>query len=641
MLARDLQWIDLLPTAVDRAQQVSHSCFLDPPGIIDEAVQWLSDPRPYDKSLHQRAWRSCLSDLEASLTALGPALSATISGERARVLSLTRGLLGAKPTADDRRLAIAALEQLVAVLVKPSALVAAWHDLIGSVKAEDRPLATLTFRADVFLSLLRAGGRNVESTTRLISGVIADRAFSRLEILYVLGDVAPDDSQSWPTPDDAAGMSIHDRLDLCERLLAAEPAPRHHVVWVGFERAGLRLHPGVTAGSVAFYDADVIRSAVLAGRGGALALPDELFTGWLAERDIPNRPDVVLARVDLGTCVESDPPRRAASLAESVVAAAVFRTGPMSFPVWRPLSGFLHAIDGNIVTVSWFSPHAEVPGRREAYEMAGAELETLVNTSLADPTLNEHGLKRLRALRWFHDAEGLDGPARLLLDVRVLELIATTVQRTDPKWWKYIDRYWKDAWVRHIILNEVAFSIRDAARPPIMPQPDADASSRAEVNRLLADVLTPLDNHRHQVNIRQAVTILPDLTKLFSMHSWRGRRLRNVAKYTRTIAALRRWTRVKDTEWDALLARAQRCRDAFAHGGPINDRVTASGSQFAHQLAAFALSVDLEAVVEGRDVSTKHEELAGDARWWRANLRNETDVGAALEPWSPDGPTEG
>jgi hypothetical protein len=106
----------------------------------------------------------------------------------------------------------------------------------------------------------------------------------------------------------------------------------------------------------------------------------------------------------------------------------------------------------------------------------------------------------------------------------------------------------------------------------------------------------------------------------------------------RDITALRTWVEATSAAWEALLDRTQRCRNALAHGGPINDRVMRSASEFAHTLAAFAIGQEVQAITSGRDLTSSHEELAKDAGEWRTRIADgTTDVAGALEV-RPDRP---
>jgi hypothetical protein len=629
LVRADLQWFDLLQDVVERAQHNPHGTLLDPPSILDEALQWLKDPREFDPKFHRGAWDSCFADVRSSLTALGPALKKVVEKPAAAALATLAPLPGPNPTMAVRVPAIAALEELAAAFGDPSALAASWRDLMSATKNEATSLSWLSFYADTFTSLLRANSQSVPSTIRLINGVLHDGAWARLEALYLRGDLDPAEAQTWPPPNEAAGLMIGEREELCERLLTTEPTAHHHVVWLAFNRAVLREHPGVTVDQVQFFEAALIRSAVAAGSSEA-TLPAELFSTWITEREIPDSDEIVLARVDLGTCVEPDPSRRASAIAEALVATARFRTGPFSFERWSELDWFMRVVDGRIVQASLWVPDNELPGSREAYELVGTELSSLAGSAIASANPDKRTIARLDALRWFYRAQNMEPAARLLLDVRILELIASSIHSDDPRWRKYLDKFWQDAWVRHSTLWEIFTAVRDAGRQPFMAH-DVDPKARADIDRMLVDVLKRRDAYRVEPNFHEAVKVLPMLSPLFSPFGLRGRRLRGLVSRTHDIGTLQAWVRENASDWQALLDRTQRCRNALAHGGPINDRVMASASHFARTLGGFALGQEVQAVVGGHDLSASHQELADDARAWRALIAaGTTDVASAL-----------
>jgi len=472
---------------------------------------------------------------------------------------------------------------------------------------------------------------------RLINGVLQDLAWTKREALYILGDLDPAASPEWPRPNDAAGMGIDERVELCERILTEEPTERHHVVWLAFDRAVLVAHPGVTVGQVQFYEADLIRSAVAAGTA-ASPLPQELFGGRLTELDIPESNEIVLARVDLGLCIESDPARRAAAVAQSLVATALFRTGPFSFRLWSELDWSLDFVDGIFVGGSLFTRNEELPGSRLAYELVGTELASLAGSVVASSNPDKATLARFDALRWFHRAQNLEPSARLLLDVRILELIASSIRSTDPRWRKYLDNFWRDSWIRHSLLWAIFIAVRDAGRQSLIAARDVQPGGGPDIERLVTEVLKRRDAYRLQPNFPAAGAAVPELASLLSPYGMRGRRIRGLVSPIRDITALRTWVEATSGEWEALLDRTQRCRNALAHGGPINDRVMASASQFAHTLAAFAIGQEVQAIMSGRDLTSSHEELAKDAGGWRTGVAGgTTDVAGALEV-RPDPP---
>lgn len=254
-------WIDLLQNLLsDAVRGEPNGALLVAHAAIDDAIGWLGDPRPYE-SHHMQAWTSCFDDADATFNALGPRLALVVAPMSTAALVALAALrnLRRAPEAAARDAAIEALTNLRSALQQQEPLSTAWHDLVDAAK-EPANLDTLRFRARCLVDLLRHAERSVDSIVRVIEGVLADGALWQLEARILLGDVAASAEFGWPLPDAAGGLTADERAALCGRVVAAPPGERHHVVWVAFDHAGLRAHPGVTVAGVQFYDGDLSSS---------------------------------------------------------------------------------------------------------------------------------------------------------------------------------------------------------------------------------------------------------------------------------------------------------------------------------------------------------------------------------------------
>ncbi len=528
------------------------------------------------------------------------------------------------PDDNSRHAAVEALTRLQGSLHQQDALTAVWRDLVDAVKAPVN-LDTLRFRADCLVNMLSRADRSVNSTMRVAEGVLADGALWQLEARLLLGDEHVTADLVWPSPDAAGGLTEDERETLCERLVVAAPEPRQHVVWVAFDHAGVRAHPGVTVGAVQFYEADLIRSAVAAG-AAATPLPPELFRNHLSEHDIPQG-NVVMARVDLGTRILADAPSKARQLARTLVEAAVFKTSIEDATAWTPLDDYIHFVDGRYSGGSHYARDL-IPLGRLAQETIGDELQSLAATALSDADWHAEHLDTLEALTWFRHAAGLAAAPRLMLDVRVLERVAVQAGIDDPSWWQYLDDFWKVAWARHQLFERIVLALRHCLRTRFMSPPEIDPSARATAAELLSSVVRTVDHLRYEVSVPAGVRLLPQLAELFSPYSVWGSRLIMLAQRTSTVDGLRKWVDATEKDWDRLRHRAQRSRNALTHGGPLNAKVIDSSARFV--LAAFALSEELTAVANRVNVDAAHADLAENARRWRAHLLDAPDAASSL-----------
>lgn len=622
-------WTELLQNLLsDAVRAEPNGVLLVPHAAIDDAIGWLGDPRPYE-SHHMQAWASCFDDADATFNALGPRLAhvvAPMSTTALVALTALRNLRRA-PEAAARDAAIETLTTLRSALQQQEALSTAWHDLVDAAK-EPANLDTLRFRARCLVDLLRRAERSVDSMVRVIEGVLADGALWQLEARTLLGDVAASAEFVWPLPDAAGGLTADQRAALCGRLVAAPPGERHHVVWVAFDHAGVHVHPGVTVAGVQFYDGDLIRSAIAAG-SAVTPLPDELFTSRVSEHDIPTG-NVVMARVDLGRRTIGDAPSLARQLARTLVEAAVFQASIERGVAWFPLDDYLHFVDGRYAGGSQHARREPIPLGRLAQEAVGAELQSLADTALNDPEWHAARLKSLEALTWFRKAVELDAAPRLMLDVRVLEVVAVRARSDDATWWRYLDDFWKHAWVRHQMFEGIAYALQHCLRTGFVSPPELDPEAFNAASELIAGVVRTLDQLHYEVDVIAGIPLLPQLADLFSPYSIWGCRLRTLAHRSASAAALRHWADALEKDWDRLRQRTQRSRNALTHGGPVQADVIDAAARFAHQLAAFALSEELTAVGGRIDSGAGHGGLADNANSWRAYLTTASDASSAL-----------
>jgi len=586
-----------------------------------------------------QAWTSCFDDVDASCSALGPRLAAIVAPTAATAMASLTPLrnLRRAPDAPVRETAVEALIQLRRTLQLQAALGAAWYGLVEAAK-EPANLGILRFRAACLVDHLRRAQCSVDSIVRVIEGVLADRALWQLEARLLLGDVTATAELVGPPPDTVGGMAPDERIALCERLVVAPPVERHHVVWVAFDHAGVRAHPVLTLAGVQFYDGDLVRSAIATGTAAA-PLPDELFTNGVSEHDIPTG-NVVMARVDLGRLAIGDAPALARRIARILVEAAVFKTSIEEGLIWVPLDDYLHFVDGRYGGGSRYASRELVPLGPLAQEAVEAELQSLADTALSEPEWHAARSESLEALAWFRKSMQLEAAPRLMLDVRVLEVVAVRARSDDATWWCYLDDFWKYAWVRHQMFEGIRYVFQRCLRTGFTSPPELEAGARITLSELLAGVVRRLDHLHYEVNVIGGLPVLPQVADLFSAYSIWGCRLRTLAHQTANAEALRQWADTLENDWDRLRQRARRSRNALTHGGPVQADVVLAAARFAHQLAAFALSEELNAIASRVDSDAAHTDLADNANRWRAYLATANDApsGLAGAPW-PATPT--
>ena len=427
-------WVDEVSQAMTSSdRRWSEADVLDVVAAAADLDAWLRDPRPYEGRFHRQGWESAVDDLDTAAGLIGSRLRAALGRDLTSALSATAGLPGSDPT-PTRPAGQTALAGLRARWVDPAVLEAAWSDIADGCRDHRTPDETVAARRDLFWQLVRAADRNTQELGRLLAGVLDDYALVVEMARVRLGDLPNPGPGAWPRHDQPAWLGEPERIGLCQRLLAMLPMPAHDVVWVAFDRASLD-GTTQTVGPISFYDGAWVRATLEHNGPGRSQLPAELTSpdSPLRSPDLPKGDRVVLARVDLGTGIFPDAPRVAAEQAQAVVTVASVRAGDR---YWRPLDGYIHATDGRVTGWSSFGLPFQRADVAPDLDRTADELGTLAATlgprlPVADPALTE----TIDALGWWQSATDQPPLAAIVLDVRVLELVAARV--TNGAWHDY------------------------------------------------------------------------------------------------------------------------------------------------------------------------------------------------------------
>jgi hypothetical protein len=358
---------------------------------------------------------------------------------------------------------------------------------------------------------------------------------------------------------------------------------------------------------------------------GRSQLPAELTSpdSPLRSPDLPKGDRIVLARVDLGTGVFPDAPRVAAEQAQAVVTVASVRAGDR---YWRPLDGYIHTTDGRVTGWSSFGLPVQRADVAPDLDRTADELGTLAATlgprlPVADPALTE----TIDALGWWQSATDQPPLAAIVLDVRVLELVAARV--TNGAWYDYLDSYHRDDWIRSRIISTLHSVVFAAMRGcHVVP-----SSEHPQLAGLEATLFEPIPGGRHLLHTDRALAALPTLSTIWPVHDHLGRQLRSLATDLSSPAALEAWCQALGDRWTRARARLQRVRNALAHGGPLTPAAD-TVHRLAHQRAGKALSFTLEALLDGRGAVKAHEDARSHMTAWRNGVAGAPSVHDALFP---------
>jgi hypothetical protein len=616
-------WVDEFSQAMTSSdRRWSEADVLDVVAAAADMDAWLHDARPYN-SLHQQGWRSAVDDLHTAAGVIGPRLRAALDRDLTTALSATAGLPGSDPT-PARPAAQTALAALRARWTDPAVLEAAWSDIADACRDPQTPSDTVAARRDLFWQLVRAADRNTQELGRLLAGILDDYALVVEMARVRLGDLPNPGPGAWPRRDQLGGLAELERIGLCQRLLATPPTPAHHVVWVAFDRASL---DGTmqTVGPISFYRGAWVRATFEYNGSGQSQLPAELTSpdSPLRLPDLPEGDRVVLARVDLGTGVFPDAPRVAAEQGQAVVTVASVRAGDR---YWRPLDGYIHATDGRVTGWSSFGlpfHRAEVAPDldRTADELSALAATLGPRLPVADPALTE----TIDALGWWQSATDQPPLATIVLDVRVLDLVAARI--TNGAWYAYLDSNHRDDWIRSRIISTLHSVVFAAMRGYHVISPN----EHPQLAAFEATLFESTSAGRHVFHADRALAALPTLSTIWPVHDPLGRQVRSLAADLSSPAALEAWCQALGDRWTRARARLRRVRNALAHGGPLTPAAD-TVHHLAHQRAGTALSFTLEALLDGRGAAEAHEDARSHMTAWRIGVAGAPSVHDALFP---------
>jgi hypothetical protein len=360
-----------------------------------------------------------------------------------------------------------------------------------------------------------------------------------------------------------AGLDEDARLDLIERHLARPAVQEDAVVWLCLADASIELDD-VKVGSVHYFDAQPMREDVVAERpvSDRYGLPEgdaDYLASFLIEHLTAND-HAVLARVETTTSRGQAVAMARRKVLEQMAAATLGE-----FPHGWTLSG------GYMLTTpaGWSYQSFHDPGERSTSihllsyrpDKALAELDHRLVTALDEG--RPDAIEAVELARW---EQGLlqspDDAFRVGLSVRNLERVLPAERvGQSAHWTEIVVYYLRDIWRWEAFMLELDDAREFAATPPYEasgPGPEGTTAFYAELGRL-AGSTGPL-SRGDLINHATAVA------ELNGVGSSRRRILEKTATDTATPeAALTRLDQL-GRDFDALLARTARQRNASVHG---------------------------------------------------------------------------
>jgi len=583
---------------------------LGPLAALDELAGWVRDDHQWVDGRAQN-WISLLDEVLDTWRSLPHAvntLAASTDAAALASLAKARGRIATDKGAFDvavRAALTSAASDLVAVLATPDALTAAWMDLARAVKRSD-------FRREkqaiaLLASVAELQGKLWQPLSRRLWGVLGD---DLNEIRAIRAQAAGQATPALVAPG-AAGESATSRLSLAQQTLSL-PAPSGDlIVWLAFVRAHVDRIVVPVGPAVTLFEGRWLRN-VLEHCDDAAHPHDSVPAEVAASRDVclkaweADRPDVdfALMRIELGTvAIEAALDEARTTAAALIRLAAFYDRGRTS---WRDSGSYVIFVDGE---PDWWSAgiHDLADDRdavlNRAFDQTAATLSDLAATigphlPVSDPEVRT----ALDLLQWLTEARGSWSPAALLLDDRVLQTAAGWSEYADSR--RFAEEQLALAWAFQQAQSEIADTgikavdgiDRSGGLTPSDPTRRA-ASLEATDSRHIVTRDWPAGPHAHLSNV---------VTQIAWLQGWQERgtdarlRLAVLQKHTTSGQAAARWLEQLRGEFGVLLDRANRTRNAIAHGGPISEPTLRTIGRFFDEVASDALNRALQARLSGQ-----------------------------------------
>lgn len=540
---------------------------------------------------------SLAGDCQAALDSIGPALRRHLGPRlqdfRKTTLARLGPLLG--EPAGARRVAQASTAMLAAIREQGAAF-AAWDDCIQSFNAGSDPRHICEIRVTQLREVEQARGHDWEQHAVKLADLIRD-----------------------------------DDLPFARDLAALPPTANVTAVWVAFDNAHVS-EGSLHRGPVQFFDSgrwpDAARNTDPAT--GKLWAP-ELDDATIAKLRTPTvNGHFVWCRVTVsgpGAIVpHADVPRvpaheRARELACAVVEAATFQLGGSK---WRLQAGALLVLsDGS----TEMHDHFEDPVRRRAARQFRSPTSDPTSGALGDIDDGfvhavaaglSHAQEAVSEVRWYEAAEAaLDPAQRLALHVRALEHALPIVD--GETWTDPVRRYLREHWT-HDRLNRVVFDLGHGAADELR---HLDPALIEQCDQFLVWD-DPADRQSFTLSYASLVKHAATIADRLPGRMWHLRRaLRELHTATATHAATLLWLEDLGQEFDTLLRRSVRQRNAIVHGIPTHRPVVDSVVDFVAQLSAYVVAQTVHRVASQRDPLAEFELGRAEALMTRSALRDE------------------
>lgn len=578
---------------------------------LDELIAWTKDSRDYDEGVHESGWQSAINDFLVTTDSLGSKTKQVVQSHLDAIRSLCQPNVGGDQALRAQLSAeAAALRQTLGTI---PALAAAWTDLVGVINREESRMNIVSVRRDNFWAIVRAVDRNTFELSRWLTSVLTGDPFEELMAKLLLGEIDKIDRDRKSIRDSTPFVHPRQRLSLAIRLLSAEPTSKAHTVWFAFRHASL-TSAIQDFGSIRVFEAQWLRANLLQGGPFKGEIPSDL-RNFEDAKSIPDQRDVVIASVDLGAGTFADAVRAASERLDAFVGMST-----IGAPVpWERIPGFIHVQDGRIVANQFFVYEDErFESPSHALDYTAARITNMAPRVARRLPISDQSMRGIiDALHWWRTGQGQPTAASIILNVRIIELIASRAGETS--WTTYLENYFKNSWIHTAIMQTLYMALHEAVTRRVAPE--AEPGQR----EIFLDVMEYKDGQQ-RFNIDKAARHLDAITQFTPPDLPLGRDLRTIKQRTSSANAIRAWCAELETLWGGSVYRLERVRNAIAHGGPFTEQAVLLTQPFSQRMAVWALWESVEGFLDGKTLIQTHEDYRNRWDQWRSSMRSATSI---------------
>jgi hypothetical protein len=584
-------WLRTLQRALGNNGPSAPNQPLTPLVALEEMSRLDGDSLPESPDDHN----SLREDLKSSLDALGAEtageVSTAIRDFRAKTLGRLPELLS---DAEGLRVAHAAATVLESRLTTPEVVTKAWCDSVSAFR-DNADYETCALRLAQLRELVEHRSQAWDVEVKLLIRIINDSARHAAE---AGADIHPANGERYAF-DELSGLDEDARLDLIEHHLARPAAEEDAVVWLRFTDA-LIEEGEVKVGSAHYFDAQPMREEVTAelpvfDRYGLPDGDEDYLASFLIE-NLTADDHVVLARVETTTSRGQAVATARRKVLEQIAAATLGE----SVHGWELSGGYMlitpsgwgyesfHPGEGDISTLLHLFSHRP--------DKALAQLDPRLIVALEEG--RSDAIEAVELARWEQGLlHSLDDAFRVGLGVRNLEraLPAERVGR-GAHWTKVATYYLRDIWRWEAIGHE----LDDARHFAVTPPYEASGPGVEGTRDFYAEVERKSGTSGHPLSRADLIDHAAAIAELNAPGSSRRRILEKVVAGTATPAAALDRLDELGRDFDALLARTARQRNASVHGAkavqPLLTNVLPFVSGLGIRLGQAALAASAEGI---------------------------------------------